>query len=351
MQIRDFDFSLPKELIAQHPSENRDKSRLLHYQQHCYTDYYFYQICDILRDDDILVFNNSKVIPSRITGYKNNSKISLTLIAFQDHNNGCIVSLLAKPGKKCKIGDEILLDGKEDDDKITLHIHKKADDGIITAIYHGKKQTLIDYLHHYGIMPLPPYIKRGQHDNHHIDKERYQTIYAQESGSVAAPTAGLHFSHDIMQQLEKRNITTEYVMLHVGMGTFAPIKNQDMTSHQLHHEYVSISQKTVETIYQAKKDKRRIIAIGTTTLRVLEGVCDKYGTLQAYTGDINIFIKPPFDFKIVDCLVTNFHLPQSTLFMLVSAFCGLDNMQALYHHAVTQQYRFFSYGDACFLER
>lgn len=320
MKLSDFDFTLPPELIANYPLEKRDSSRLLVIGKDL-RDKNFSDLPALLQPDDLLVFNNSKVIPARLFANKNGREIEFLLLK---NVNGNIWESFAKPAKKLAANDELAI-GNE-----TIKILEKLATGEV--IVELSSNALIQK---HGHMPLPPYIKRADEI---ADKTRYQTVYAAPEGSVAAPTAGLHFTEELLAQIPNK----AFVTLHVGAGTFQPVKTENIHEHKMHSEWFEISPETAQAI---KNCKGRVIAVGTTSARVLEASEGKAGS-----GETNIFITPSYKFKVVDSLITNFHLPKSTLFMLVSALAGLDKMQAAYAHAIAQKYRFFSYGDACFIE-
>ncbi len=348
MQLSEFDFHLPAELIAQQPAARRDDSRLLYVgADGSLQDKNMRDLPELLQSGDVLVFNDTKVIPARLIGKRGDAVVEITLHKY----SGGVWEAFAKRSKRLKTGDEIIFAHD-----FSALVADKYQDGRVILQFNTKYQKdLFEKLHIYGHMPLPPYIKRncGAKDDicqQEIDKERYQTIYANRSGAVAAPTAGLHFTHEIMNALKERNIDIVFVTLHVGGGTFLPVKTEDISKHKMHSEWFEITTETADFINKARKNGRRIIAVGTTSLRSMETASNKDGVLQAIAGETDIFITPGYKFKTVDMLITNFHLPKSTLFMLVSAFSGLDVMRAAYQHAIERQYRFFSYGDACLLE-
>jgi len=331
-----FDFELPQELIATQPISPRDASRMLVVKEGEITDNYISNIVDFLNPGDVIVFNDTKVIPARLSGKRRDAKIEVTLHKELDKN---LWRVFAKPAKRLKIGD--VIDFGADFSAI---VENKLETGEVDL--HFKCDNLFKCLDIYGKMPLPPYMKRQAHNT---DANNYQTVYASRAGAVAAPTAGLHFSDNLLKSLKNKDIKQVYVTLHVGGGTFLPVKSDDTTEHKMHSEYIEISQENAYIINQAKQNGNRIIAVGTTSLRVLESASNAQGILNQFSGQTDIFITPGYKFKIVDILLTNFHLPRSTLFMLVSAFCGLEQMQAAYKHAINNKYRFYSYGDACLL--
>ena len=339
MKKSDFFYELPEELIAQHPVEPRDSSRLLVYDRSKKTiqHKHFYDIINFLREDDVLVINNTKVLPVRLYGNKEgtNGKIEFLLLKRLDLKTWEVV---LKPGKKAKVGSKFVF-GNE----LKATVVKIIEGGmrVVEFEYDG---VFEDILNRIGEMPLPHYIKEQIKD-----KDRYNTVYAEYTGSAAAPTAGLHFTPELMQKLREKGVAFAEVLLHVGLGTFRPVKEDDILNHQMHSEYYEIDEKTAEFLNQAKKQGRRIIAVGTTSVRVLESCSDENGVLHAKTGETNIFIYPGYKFKVIDGLITNFHLPESTLIMLVSAFMGREETIAMYNEAVKEEYRFFSFGDSTFI--
>lgn len=332
MQVSAFDFALPKELIAQHPVEPRDSAKLLvacdDFQLNTITN-----LPDFLEEGDVLVFNNSKVIPARL--YSGNIKILL-----HKQIKDSIWQAFAKPGKKLKVGATISFT-----DNVTAQVQEKLPSGEVILHFSLPPEKFRLFLDQHGNIPLPPYIRDGIAGEK--DKQHYQTIYAKPEGSVAAPTAGLHFTEALLNKLRAKNIGTAFVTLHVGAGTFQPVKVEDTNEHVMHYEWGHITAETASLINKAK----RVICVGTTSLRLIESAAKEDGTLSAWAGETNIFITPGYRFKRADMLMTNFHLPKSTLFMLVSAFAGLDRMQAAYQFAIEQRLRFYSYGDACLLYR
>lgn len=338
MRLSDFDFDLPQELIAQFPEERRDQSKLLIANSKKIET--FFQLPKYLKKGDVLVFNNSKVINAKLQLPKGQSFIYVNLNRPIAKNTWLG---FARPSKKLEIGDRFSFDQHE------LIITNKHSFGEIEIEFKLEENTTIfEFLDIYGQIPLPQYIKRN--GNNLEDKERYQTVYGQVLGSVAAPTAGLHFTRELLDEIKNMGVQIEFVTLHVGAGTFLPVKVDNITEHRMHSEWFSISQNTAFNINKAKSENRKVIAVGTTALRALESnVVDEL--LIAGDTETNIFIIPGYDFKIVDALITNFHLPKSTLFMLVCAFYGYDKMHALYKYAIDSKLRFFSYGDAMFIEK
>ncbi len=343
MNKSDFFYDLPQELIAQTPAEPRDSSKMLVYSKRDKTiqDKHFYDIVDYLKEGDLLIVNQTKVIPARIVG----QKASGAHVEFLLHKriNYTDWEVLAKPAKRAKIGDEFVFSSE-----LKCTIIDGGDEGI-RKIKFSFDGVFEDALSRVGEMPLPHYITQKPKD-----PARYQTVYASVDGACAAPTAGLHFTDEIMARLEKKGVQIAKVLLHVGLGTFRPVKVDDILDHKMHSEYYEISNETIDKINLAKKEGRRVIAVGTTSVRVLESVAEKIGEIdrakESYSksGETYIFIYPSYKFKIVDSLITNFHLPESTLIMLVSAFMTHSETMQIYKHAVDNKYRFFSFGDACF---
>ena len=338
MKKSDFYYDLPEELIAQHPAEPRDSARLLVYHKNSgkIEDKHFYDIIDYLRPGDVLVVNDTKVIPARIYGYRDTTggKIEFLLHKRVDLTDW---EVLAKPARKALPGNIIRFS-----DKLYAEVHSCGEDGIRQVRFHFDG-VFEDILREIGEMPLPHYIHEKLEDD-----EQYQTVYARESGSSAAPTAGLHFTEELLEKIKAKGVEIVKVLLHVGLGTFRPVKTDEITDHKMHSEYYCVTKEAADAVNKAKSEGRRIIAVGTTSVRVLESATFD-GKLQEKSGFTEIFIYPPYKYKMVDALITNFHLPESTLVMLVSAFIGRENTLAMYKYAVEQKYRFFSFGDACFL--
>ncbi len=341
MKLSLFDFELPEACIATHPVEPRDAAKLLHVEGDALGDRVVKELPDLLNAGDILVFNDSKVIPARLFGVRGEMKVELLL--HQTREQGGEWTAFARPTKRLREGDTIQIA-----EGFSAELVAKQPDGQVRIRFNVPQTELFARLQQHGHMPLPPYIKRPDEDT---DKERYQTVYAREEGSVAAPTAGLHFTPDLLERLKAKGVQLAYVTLHVGAGTFQPVKVEDTDDHQMHSEWATISAATAEQINAARAAGGKVIAVGTTSLRILETVADEAGDLRAFSGATNIFITPGYAFKIVDRLMTNFHLPKSTLFMLVSAFVGLDKMQRAYKYARENGYRFYSYGDSSLLEK
>lgn len=337
MKLQDFDFNLPGELIAIKPVYPRDSSRMLYVKDEQILDKNFKDILKHLTNKDLIIFNNSKVIAAKLTGTIGKNIFELNLHKKISDN---IWKAFAKKTKKIKIDDKIIFSN----DFYAKILHNQHGE-LILEFNTDNADNLIEK---YGKLPLPLYIKR---DANKDDSQDYQTIYAEKLGSVAAPTAGLHFSQDILESLKSRNIKYDFVTLHVGAGTFLPVKVENINEHKMHSEFCEISQQTADLIKATKKEGGKVVAIGTTALRLLEYVAQEFGEIRNYQGENDIFIKPGFEFKIVDILLTNFHLPKSTLFMLVSAFVGTDIIKNAYNHAIENKYRFYSYGDCCLLNR
>lgn len=337
MDVKDFDYALPKELIAQDPLEDRSASRLmvLGKKNGEVSHRHFTDILDYLNPGDCLVLNNTKVIPARLYGLKKDTNAGIEILLLKRLEND-IWETLVKPGKKAKKGTELLFG----DGLLTAEVIDVVEEGnrLIQFHYEGIFEEILDAL---GQMPLPPYI------THELkDKNRYQTVYAKYDGSAAAPTAGLHFTEELLKQVKQRGVEIAEVTLHVGLGTFRPVKVENVLEHHMHSEFYRISEAAAETINRAKENGHRIISVGTTSTRTLESAADENGRLREMSGWTDIFIYPGYQFKVIDGLITNFHLPQSTLVMLVSAFAGRESVLNAYQMAVKEQYRFFSFGDA-----
>ena len=336
LKTSDFYYDLPEELIAQTPLEPRDSSRLLVYNRT--TDEVFHRhfrdVGDYLKSGDLLVVNTTKVYPARIFAYtEHGGKVEILLLKRQNLTDW---ECLVKPGKKCREGVILVVN-----EELKAEIISRTDDGgrIVRFIFDG---VFEDILSRVGEMPLPPYIHEKLKD-----KDRYQTVYCKQEGSAAAPTAGLHFTLRLIDELKAKGVEFAEVQLNVGLGTFRPVKTDDLEHHKMHTEYYVIDEENAEKINKAKREGRRVIAVGTTSVRTLETVADENGFVKAQSGDTSIFIYPPYKFKCVEGLITNFHLPESTLVMLVSAFASREKILELYNLAVKEKYRFFSFGDAC----
>ncbi len=334
-----FDFSLPEGHIATAPAIPRDSSRMLVVGGVLH-DKNISELIDFLRAGDVLVFNDTKVIPARLFGARGSAKIEFLLHKNIGHGQW---QCFAKPAKKLRLGDMVVFATD-----FSAQVIQKYDDGQVLLEFNYPENIFQQKLGQYGAMPLPPYIEKNRKADT-SDNANYQTIYAKNSGSVAAPTAGLHFTEKLFAAIDAKGLKRAHVTLHVGGGTFLPVKTEDTAEHKMHSEYAMISRETAEIINAAKNSGGRVIAVGTTSLRTLESVAGDQGVLQEFARETDIFITPGYKFKIVDALLTNFHLPKSTLFMLVSAFMGLDKMQEAYAHAIKNNYRFYSYGDACLL--
>ena len=337
MKTSDFDYYLPPELIAQTPAEPRDSSRLLVYDRATkeIEHKHFYDIKNYLRPGDLLVRNNTKVLPARLFGYtEHGGKAEILLLKRLDLNTW---EVLVKPGKKARVGSTFTL--SEELKAEVIGNVEETGGRIVRFYFDGVFEDIISKI---GEMPLPPYIKEKLKDG-----SRYQTVYAKIDGSAAAPTAGLHFTDKLITEIKDMGVDFADVLLHVGLGTFRPVKVEDVTEHHMHSEYYSIDKENADKINKAKAEGRRVIAVGTTSVRTLESVADENGFVKATSGNTEIFIYPPYKFKCVDALITNFHLPKSTLMMLVSAFSSKEEVLKVYESAVENKYRFFSFGDAC----
>ncbi len=340
MKKSDFYFELPEELIAQTPLADRAMSRLLILDKNTGTIEHkkFTDIVDYLDKGDCLVLNNTKVIPARLFGHKKNFTGKIEVLLLKRLDDDCW-EILVNPGRRVKVGAEIIFD-----ENLSCIITDIIDDGkrIAKFSYNGIFEEILDKL---GQMPLPPYIKTQLNE-----KERYQTVYAKIDGSAAAPTAGLHFTNTLLEKLKEKGVNIAYITLHVGLGTFRPVKVENILEHKMHSESYFIEKSDADLINYAKTNGKKIIAVGTTSCRTLESCADENGFVKQCTGDTDIFIYPGYNFKIVDSMITNFHLPESTLIMLISALCGRENVMAAYKEAIEQKYRFFSFGDAMFIK-
>ena len=340
MRKSDFYFDLPEELIAQTPLERRDSSRLLHLDKitGALEHRHFYDLLDYLREGDCMIFNDSRVLPARLIGARPTGG-SVELVLLRDLGEGRW-ECLSRPGRKTKPGTELLFGNGEL--KATVEQVAEGGNRIVRFDYEGIFPEVLERL---GKMPLPPYIKEELQDS-----ERYQTVYSREIGSAAAPTAGLHFTKELMDKIAAKGVKLCYVTLHVGLGTFRPVKAEEIEDHEMHSEFCIIPEETARIVSETKKKGGRVIAVGTTSCRTLESFAREDGSLPATSGWTNIFIYPGYTFKCVDALVTNFHLPESTLIMLVSALAGREHVLHAYEEAVKERYRFFSFGDAMFIE-
>ncbi len=351
MNISEFDYELPENLIAQMPADKRQNSRMmvLDRQNHTIEHKHFYDITDYIDSDTILVLNNTKVMPARIYGTKDTgAKIEILLLEKDNSQSaGDFWHCLIKPSKKIK--PETIISVSED---LKIRAVKRLEDDGEWLIELLHTQDLFEILHKIGNVPLPPYIERklNKEELRSFDRERYQTVYAKDEGSVAAPTAGLHFTKEILQKLQDKGVEIAYVTLNVGLGTFRPVKCENILDHKMHSETFEITKETADKINNAKANGKKLIAVGTTTVRTLETAFQKYGKIQACKDHSELFIYPPYEFKVIDNLITNFHLPKSTLLMLVSALAGKDFIFEAYHEAIKEHYRFFSYGDCMFIK-
>ncbi len=340
MKTEDFDYNLPEELIAQHPADKRDFSRLMVVDRKTgkREDKHFYDIIDYLNEGDLLVMNDTRVIPARLFGHREGKEEEIEVFLLENIEDDKW-EVLVRPGKKMKIGTKCIFS-----DELSLEVIDIKEDGnrVVEFFYDGIFQEILDRL---GNMPLPPYIKEKLKD-----KERYQTVYSKNPGSVAAPTAGLHFTKELLKKIEEKGVKLAYITLNVGLGTFRPVKVDDVKNHKMHSEFYQISKETADLINETKKNNKRIISTGTTTTRTLESVYKKNGQIKEDSGWTDIFIYPGFEFNVIDCQITNFHLPKSTLIMLVSALASKDIILDAYKDAVDKKYRFFSFGDAMFLK-
>ena len=340
MNVKDFDYELPEELIAQDPLEDRSASRLMVLDKHTgqIRHHRFYEIPKYLKPGDCLVLNNTKVIPARLYGVKEGTGAQIEILLLKRIEKD-LWETLVRPGKKMKPGARVIFG----DGLLIGEVEAIAEEGnrLIRFSYEGIFEEILDQL---GQMPLPPYI------THQLkDRNRYQTVYAKYDGSAAAPTAGLHFTPELLQQIRDAGIRIAEVTLHVGLGTFRPVKVEEVTEHHMHSEYYSITKEAAEQINATRRAGGRVICVGTTSCRTIESAADEEGNLKESSGWTDIFIYPGYRFKVMDCLITNFHLPQSTLIMLVSALAGREHVLAAYREAVKEKYRFFSFGDAMFL--
>ncbi len=364
MLLSEYDYNLPEELIAQLPADKRDNSRMmvLNRKDRTISHKHFYDIVDLIDKNTLLVMNNTKVLPARLIGYKDTgAKIEVFLLkqaetqSLEENMQNpmcrvkqlCLWDVLIKPSKRVKPGTIIKIS-----EELSVKAIKRLEENgewLVELMFEG--DNVLDVLHRNGQIPLPPYIERKiqNEDLKKLDFERYQTVYAKDEGSVAAPTAGLHFTQEILQKLQDKGVELAYVTLNVGLGTFRPVQCENVENHKMHSETFEISEKAAEQINRAKKEGKQIIAVGTTTVRTLETAFQKYGCIQPCHDHSELFIYPPYEFKVIDKLITNFHLPKSTLLMLVSALAGKDFIFEAYNEAIKNNYRFFSYGDCMFI--
>ncbi len=337
MKTSDFYFDLPEELIAQHPADQRDHSRLMHLNRETgeIEHKHFYDVIDLLEPGDLLVLNNSRVIPARLIGEREDTHSPIEFLLLQQKDLD-VWEILVRPGKHAKIGKRFVFGGG----LLKAEVIDIVEEGnrIVRFEHEGNIYNVLDEI---GQMPLPPYITEKL-----ADKERYQTVYSDPIGSAAAPTAGLHFTEELLDKIRAKGVNTAFVTLHVGLGTFRPVKVEDFEHHIMHTEHYMLPEETADLINATKAAGHRVIAVGTTSCRTLESVAAKYGEIKADDDDTSIFIYPGFKFKVLDGLITNFHLPESTLIMLVSAFAGYENVMNAYQTAVDEKYRFFSFGDS-----
>ncbi|MBQ7938239.1 MAG: tRNA preQ1(34) S-adenosylmethionine ribosyltransferase-isomerase QueA [Oscillospiraceae bacterium] len=337
MKTSDFYFDLPEELIAQHPADQRDHSRLMHLDRETgeVEHKHFYEIIDLLEPGDLLVLNNSRVIPARLIGEREDTHSPIEFLLLKQ-NDLDVWEILVRPGKHAKIGKRFVFGGG----LLKAEVIDIVEDGnrIVKFEHEGNIYNVLDEI---GQMPLPPYITEKL-----ADKERYQTVYSDPIGSAAAPTAGLHFTNELLEKIREKGVKTAFVTLHVGLGTFRPVKVEDFEHHIMHTEHYVLPEETAKLINETKAAGHRVIAVGTTSCRTLESVAAKYGEIRPDDDDTSIFIYPGFKFKVLDGLITNFHLPESTLIMLVSAFAGYENVMNAYQEAINERYRFFSFGDS-----
>lgn len=340
MKTKDFYYDLPENLIAQVPLEDRTSSKLmvLNKETGDIQHKIFKDIIDYLGENDVLVFNNTRVLPARLYGIKQDTNANIEILLLKRLKLN-IWQVLVKPAKRVKLGTKIIFNNTD----LSARVIEEYDEGIraVEFEYDGVFEDIISNI---GFMPLPPYIKEKLKD-----KERYQTVYSKIDGSSAAPTAGLHFTKNLIESLSQKKIQIEYITLHVGLGTFRPVKVEDISNHIMHNEYYKIDEDVANRLNRAKNMNKRIIAVGTTTVRTLESAVNNQGYIEKLQDDTNIFIYPPYKFKFVDSIITNFHLPESTLIMMISAFAGKEKVFNAYQEAINNRYRFFSFGDAMFI--
>ena len=340
MEVKDFDYELPSECIAQTPLEKRSNSKLMILDRKTgdITHKHFYEIIDYLHEGDVLVLNDTKVMPSRIYGEKEDTKAKIEFLLLKEVEKDCYETLV-RPARRVKVGTKVRFN-----EELSLEVIEKRDEGmcVVKFFYDG---IFIEKLEQLGEMPLPPYIHEKLND-----KDRYQTIYASNLGSAAAPTAGLHFTEELIRRIKSKGIQIEYVTLHIGLGTFRPMTVEHIQDHHMHTEWFKMTEDVANSLNKAKQEKRRIIAVGTTSTRTLESIYTKYNKFVSCEEDTNIFIYPGYEFKAIDGLITNFHLPKSTLIMLVSAFSSREYVLNAYQNAIKNNYRFFSFGDSMFIE-
>lgn len=341
MRTDDFDYELPEHLIAQTPIKEREQSRMMFLDKKTgeIEHHHFYDIINYLGKNDVLVLNDTKVMPARLYGVKEETNAAIEILMLKEVESDTW-ECLTKPAKRVKVGSVITFG----DGRLKALCIEEKEEGIrlFKLDYDGILYEILDSL---GEMPLPPYIHEKLQE-----KDRYQTVYAKNVGSAAAPTAGLHFTNELLEQLKKKGVTILYITLHVGLGTFRPVSVEDVTKHKMHSEFYSMKKEVADTLNQAKKEGKRIISVGTTTTRTLETIVNKYNEFRECSGWTDIFIYPGYQFRAIDALITNFHLPKSTLIMLVSALAGKEHVLNAYQEAVKEEYRFFSFGDSMFIK-
>lgn len=348
--LSDYDYNLPEELIAQLPSDKRENARMMVLDKQAKTieHKHFYDIVDYIDDNCILVLNNTKVLPARLYGVKEETGAKIEVFLLKSlSENGHLWDVLIKPSKRVKEGTIVKIS-----DDLSVQVKERKEDAGEWGVELICDGNVLDVLHKNGHIPLPPYIERkmADEDLNKLDFERYQTVYAKDEGSVAAPTAGLHFTTEILEKLQAKGVELVYVTLNVGMGTFRPVKCENVLEHKMHSESFEVTEEAAEKINKAKQAGKKVVAVGTTSVRTLETVYKKYGEVRACKDSSELFIYPPYKFGVVDELITNFHLPKSTLLMLVSAFEGKDFIFKAYQEAITNKYKFFSYGDCMLLK-
>ena len=352
MDIEDFNFSLDESSIALYPCEPRDNSKLLCLKKGgTLTDSYFYNLPDLLDKGDTIVINETKVIPTLLEGYRyrgvNKANISINLIKKINSHSW---DVLLKPLRKIQVNDSIEFEKIVGFTKVHAKVISINDENIVRIQFNIVSLMLDEWIQNIGSVPLPPYIK-SKRPIDEADINSYQTIYAKDNGSVAAPTAGLHFTDNVMDKLKAKGVNICKLTLHVGIGTFLPIKVDDILTHKMHSEWGRLDSDNVDILNNTKKNRKKIIAVGTTSLRLLESSCDDNGLFSPYEGETDIYITPGYNFRAIDALITNFHLPKSSLFVLVASLYGLKNIKNAYKHAIDNMYRFYSYGDVCFIEK
>lgn len=340
LRLADFDYPLPDELIARYPPAHRDDSRLfvLHRDSGKYEDKKFPEVLDYLDHGDVLVINETRVIPARLTGIRETTGAHVEIfLLHKQADRTDIWHALAAPAKKVKRGEHFIIN-----DDLQCEVIEELPDGERIVEFHSKS-GIEDAIERAGAMPIPPYLKREAEE---IDRERYQTVFAKVSGAVAAPTASLHFTKELLSKIEEKGVSIAGVLLHVGLGTFRPVEAEDIREHTMHSEYFEVNGEAADTINGAKKRGCKVVAVGTTAARTVESAANTKGEVIAQHGETSIFIYPPYQFKIADALITNFHQPKSSLLMMISAFAGYENVMKAYRHAISEKYRFLSYGDA-----